>query len=382
VEVLHRIGILHRDLKTPNILVNGKFGESVCITDFGMALLRKETSTKRQTEAKYLGEHEPVGSYPWMAPEIMLAGKYKKSADIFSLGVILWEIFTSKEPWEDAVTVRSIEHAVLSGVRPSLEGLSAELASLLDRMWHENPQHRPNAAQVTKLLQNYIERNGLGSTVPLPATPTNLPGSSNLGSSEMGIDLSGNLTSATFMSSLSTARVSQDWENVIKEVGTPPKKSGSAVSLPYSRRHVASIVVFGLACLFGLMSFIGVTVAFTQKEDEDDYYYEEDYWTGADITAIVGGIFSTLFSATATPLVYKAAKRYQRDRNSRGRPELVKPSWVLYGLALTFALIMIIVGSVTEAPHPVLMVIYMLLMIVEWILMHLHASKARLELTQ
>jgi len=69
VVALHDLKLLHRDLKSPNILVMGKKAKPLCITDFGMAQLRKEIASLRKSEtAMALGKHETVGSYPWMAP--------------------------------------------------------------------------------------------------------------------------------------------------------------------------------------------------------------------------------------------------------------------------------------------------------------------------
>jgi len=72
VEALHSLKILHRDLKSPNILVGGKRAELLCITDFGMAQLRKEIASLRKSQSEMgLGKHETVGSYPWMAPGML-----------------------------------------------------------------------------------------------------------------------------------------------------------------------------------------------------------------------------------------------------------------------------------------------------------------------
>lgn len=77
VEALHKLGILHRDLKTPNILVSGQNAKPLCITDFGMAQLRKEVASMRKssTAGEGLGEYETVGSYPWMAPGACVSQK-------------------------------------------------------------------------------------------------------------------------------------------------------------------------------------------------------------------------------------------------------------------------------------------------------------------
>jgi len=199
VGALHDLKILHRDLKSPNILVSGLQAEPLCITDFGMAQLRKEVASlrKSQTPMGY-GEHTTVGSYPWMAPgtfaswmshmhdfflfslfpttsilvlallpEIMQAAKYTTKADVYSLGVILWEIFTGEEPWSDAVSIQAIERAVLSGRQLEVVSLPPEISSLLLRMWKLNPKERPTAKTVIAELVVFKEQRE-NSPLPVP----------------------------------------------------------------------------------------------------------------------------------------------------------------------------------------------------------------------
>jgi len=107
------------------------------------------------------------------APEIMQAGKFTAPSDVYSLGVILWEILTGGEPWEDAVSIQAIERAVLSGRHLPIVGIPPELATLLLRMWNQHPKDRPTAKQVTAELLAFKEQEGLNVEEPasLPHQP-------------------------------------------------------------------------------------------------------------------------------------------------------------------------------------------------------------------
>ena len=80
--------ILHLDLKSPNILIDGQW--RIKIADFGLSRLQYKSVVSHSS-----------GTPEWMAPEILCGEAPDKSADVFSFGVILWECLTGKKPWED-----------------------------------------------------------------------------------------------------------------------------------------------------------------------------------------------------------------------------------------------------------------------------------------
>ena len=83
--------ILHLDLKSPNILVDEKW--RVKIADFGMS--RERFSTLASARSEFHGTPE------WMAPEMLRAEPYDERADIYSFGVVCWELLTTRTPWDD-----------------------------------------------------------------------------------------------------------------------------------------------------------------------------------------------------------------------------------------------------------------------------------------
>jgi serine/threonine protein kinase len=89
--VAHHAGIVHRDLKPANILINNE--GLLKIVDFGVAAAQKEGDTQL-TKTGYV-----IGSPKYMAPEQILGKKVDNRADIYSVGVILYEMFTGVPPY-------------------------------------------------------------------------------------------------------------------------------------------------------------------------------------------------------------------------------------------------------------------------------------------
>lgn len=93
-----------------------------------------------------------------MAPEVLSKSKYSEKADIFSFGIVLWEIFTGERPY-DTVEYRSMNQAQLmyqivdKEARPSLEGLDSGLQQLIRDCWDLEPRIRPSFSEIVVRLR-------------------------------------------------------------------------------------------------------------------------------------------------------------------------------------------------------------------------------------
>jgi serine/threonine protein kinase len=96
VNYLHTMSIIHRDIKSLNFLMdNAVGGYLVKISDFGLAKIRQETS--RQT-TEGVGQQVIGGTLQWKAPELLKFGKPSNASDVYSLGVVFWELATGCVP--------------------------------------------------------------------------------------------------------------------------------------------------------------------------------------------------------------------------------------------------------------------------------------------
>jgi serine/threonine protein kinase len=144
--------ILHRDIKSPNYLITRNY--RLCLTDFN--LTRSDTLENRMTT---LTKWRTTAA--WTAPEAF-GGLYTKHADIYSLGVVLWEIlytfynkdyrlpFGNLEPVN--IVVLLIRHPE---TRPVIKGIHKEWQKLLNRMWSEHPKLRPSSGKVLRRIKYF-----------------------------------------------------------------------------------------------------------------------------------------------------------------------------------------------------------------------------------
>ncbi|XP_050886581.1 serine/threonine-protein kinase STY17 isoform X4 [Lathyrus oleraceus] len=144
VKYLHQNNIIHRDLKTANLLMDEK-GQVVKVADFGVARLQDQSGIMTAE----------TGTYRWMAPEVIQHKPYNHKADVFSFGIILWELLTRKLPYEDLSPLQAAVGVVHKDLRPEIpRDAHPKLVELLHWCWHKDPSLRPEFSEVLKFLQH------------------------------------------------------------------------------------------------------------------------------------------------------------------------------------------------------------------------------------
>lgn len=142
---LHHEDILHRDVKSSNVLVNNEFGAK--LSDFGLSKIKTETM-KSGSKA--------VGTLAWMAPELA-KGPCTKASDVFSLGVTLGEIASREKPFKalKGKNRLSIPLLIMKGERDEIpKDCPPKLASLILSCESGNPEQRPTANEVVLYLKS------------------------------------------------------------------------------------------------------------------------------------------------------------------------------------------------------------------------------------
>uniref|UniRef100_A0A336MLA7 mitogen-activated protein kinase kinase kinase n=1 Tax=Culicoides sonorensis TaxID=179676 RepID=A0A336MLA7_CULSO len=143
------ISVIHRDLKSSNVLIKEPIedgnlnGKTLKITDFGLA--REAYNTTRMSAA---------GTYAWMPPEVIKSGQYSKFSDVWSYGIVLWELLTGETPYKgfDSLSV-AYGVAVNSLHLPIPRTCPEAWGTLMKSCWELDPHKRPKFQDILKGLE-------------------------------------------------------------------------------------------------------------------------------------------------------------------------------------------------------------------------------------
>jgi eukaryotic-like serine/threonine-protein kinase len=140
----HGAGVAHRDIKPGNAMVTSE--RQVKVLDFGLAKLMERPAPgpegETQTQESELTEAGTVmGTVAYMSPEQASARPLDHRTDIFSLGVVLYEMIAGKRPFRGASHVETM-HAILHQAAPALPGRPPELQDVFDKALAKEPKER------------------------------------------------------------------------------------------------------------------------------------------------------------------------------------------------------------------------------------------------
>ena len=147
LKYLHEEGIVYRDLKPDNIGLS--YDGTVKLFDFGLARRRLHG---RSVPRRLTGN---TGTPRYMAPEVSLCEDYDFSADVYSYGILLWQVCTLKRPYDKHSSLDEIKTTVAQKHRrPSLRAIvSRPTKKLIAACWNPDPQYRPTFALILKEIE-------------------------------------------------------------------------------------------------------------------------------------------------------------------------------------------------------------------------------------
>ncbi|KAG0198793.1 hypothetical protein BGX28_007799 [Mortierella sp. GBA30] len=130
---IHSLGIIHCDIKGANVVLTKKLEAKLC--DFGSAM----------TTAERLEKKRSLGTKGWMAPEFLEdATAYSPESDIYALGIVMWEMASSKEPFSRAQVLEE-----------KLVDVPLEYYRVMQACWNEDPKRRPGVREILFFKYGY-----------------------------------------------------------------------------------------------------------------------------------------------------------------------------------------------------------------------------------
>lgn len=135
--------ILHADFKSLNLLVDKKW--NLKVGDFGLTRLKG---------TKTVNMDNRVGSIFWTAPEVLRGEEYTEKSDVYSYGVVLWELLTRSNPYEGMNPMYVALAVMDEGLRPPVPiAWHEDMVNLLNDCWDDNPKKRPTFKEIRKALE-------------------------------------------------------------------------------------------------------------------------------------------------------------------------------------------------------------------------------------
>jgi serine/threonine protein kinase len=164
LEEAHRLGIVHRDLKPSNIMLSDR---GVCVLDFGVAKVLASSAESTATHAS-TGSGQIVGTPRYMSPEQCLGQRVGARSDLYSLGVLLYEMLAGRPPFVDPLQSALLVKQATQAAPPLprlRQDIQRPLALAVHSLLAKRPEDRPRTAAAAKTM---LERSLTQSDRTLP----------------------------------------------------------------------------------------------------------------------------------------------------------------------------------------------------------------------
>jgi serine/threonine protein kinase len=159
LNLIHRNNLIHRDFHIGNILYENC--KRIFITDMGLCKPADYNVSEKAQNTIY-------GNMPYMAPEILRGESYTQAADVYSFGIIMYEVISGLPPYYDIDHDETLLVRICRGLRPRFSIKVPKLiVCLIKRCLDANPSNRPTANEIYKILREWHDKRSDNQTIEL-----------------------------------------------------------------------------------------------------------------------------------------------------------------------------------------------------------------------
>ena len=147
LEGIHKLNLIHGDFHNGNLLCISN--KAIVTSDLGLCRPVNQPNTK----------NDIYGVLPYIAPEVLRGKPYTKAADIYSFGIIMWEMTSGVPAYHNIPHDLDLSLNICRGMRPEIiDGTMPEYVELMKRCWDNDPEKRPTANELKNIFDEWSDK--------------------------------------------------------------------------------------------------------------------------------------------------------------------------------------------------------------------------------